>query len=236
MKNVTYNIQNILKSLEKYNEMDLLIRSENKEFDITFANKYNPHLLGLPYINERKNLNGIKLYNYIFDNNLSDQEIFNRVEKNHGKIMKENIINRVETFPEFLKNLEEGIIVEKTLDSKMNVNYLIIQNKDEEFYHLGILSGSNGALLVDFDNIEDKREKDILKTYFIEPNKEYFKDSNIAELIKSIERYDEKEKKYVPFSFDEVKNEKLLKQFYLEKEEDFSIPKKLKINSKEFER
>ena len=54
MKNVTYNIQNILKSLEKYNEMDLLIRSETKEFDITFANKYNPHLLGLPYINERK--------------------------------------------------------------------------------------------------------------------------------------------------------------------------------------
>ena len=236
MKNVTYNIQNILKSLEKYNEMDLLIQSETKEFDITFANKYNPYLLGLPYINERKNLNGIKLYNYIFDNNLSDQEIFNRVEKNHGKIMKENIINRVETFPEFLKNLEEGIIVEKTLDSKMNVNYLIIQNKDDEFYHLGILSGSNGALLVDFDNIEDKREKDILKTYFIEPNKEYFKDSNIAELIKSIERYDEKEKRYIPFSFDEVKNEKLLKQFYLEKEEDFSIPKKLKINSKEFER
>ena len=118
----------------------------------------------------------------------------------------------------------------------MNVNYLIIQNKDDEFYHLGILSGSNGALLVDFDNIEDKREKDILKTYFIEPNKEYFKDSNIAELIKSIERYDEKEKRYIPFSFDEVKNKKLLKQFYLEKEEDFSIPKKLKINSKEFER
>ena len=157
MKNKTYNIQNTLKFLEKYNEMNLLIQSEAKEFDIIFANKYNPHLLGLPYINERKNLNGIKLYNYIFDNNLSDQEIFNRVEKNHGKIMKENIINRVETFPEFLKNLEEGIIVEKTLDSKMNVNYLIIQNKDDEFYHLWILIGSNGALLVDFENIEDKR-------------------------------------------------------------------------------
>ena len=26
----------------------------------------------------------------------------------------------------------------------MNVNYLIIQNKDNNFYHLGILSGSNG--------------------------------------------------------------------------------------------
>ena len=46
----------------------------------------------------------------------------------------------------FFKNLEEGIIVEKTLATKMNVNYLIIQNKDNNFYHLGILSGSNGAL------------------------------------------------------------------------------------------
>jgi len=32
-----------------------------------------------------------------------------------------------------LKNLEEGIIVEKTLDTKMNVNYLIIQNKNNNF-------------------------------------------------------------------------------------------------------
>ena len=236
MKNITYNIQNTLKSLEKYNEMNLLIQSETKDFDIIFANKYNSHLLGLSYITERKDMNGIKLYNYIFDNNLSDQEILNRVEQNYGPGKRKDISNRIETFPEFLKNLEEGIIVEKTLDTKMNVNYLIIQNKDDEFYHLGILSGSNGALLVDFENVEDKREKDFLKTYFVEPNKEYFKGTDIAEPIKSIERYDEKEKIYVPFSFDKEKNEKLLKEFHLEKEEDFSIPKKLKINNKEFER
>ena len=50
MKDRTYNMQNTLKSLEKYNEMNLLIQSETKDFDITFANKYNPHLLGLSYI------------------------------------------------------------------------------------------------------------------------------------------------------------------------------------------
>ena len=219
MKNKTYNIQNTLKFLEKYNEMNLLIQSEAKEFDIIFANKYNPHLLGLPYITERKDMNGIKLYNYIFENNLSDQEILNRIEKNHGTDMKENVINRIETFPDFLKNLENGIIVEKTLATKMNVNYLIIQNKDDEFYHLGILSGSNGALLVDFENVEDKREKDLLKTYFVESNKEYFKGSNIAEIVKSIEKYDEKEKEYVPFSFDDEKNKSLLKKYYSDKKE-----------------
>ena len=164
------------------------------------------------------------------------KKFLSRVEQNYGPGKRKDISIRIETFPEFLKNLEEGIIVEKTLDTKMNVNYLIIQNKDNEFYHLGILSGSNGALLVDFENVEDKREKDFLKTYFVEPNKEYFKGTDIAEPIKSIERYDEKEKIYVPFSFDKEKNEKLLKEFHLEKEEDFSIPKKLKINNKEFKR
>ena len=222
MKNKTYNIQNTLKSLEKYNEMNLLIQSETKDFDITFANKYNPHLLGLSYITERKDMNGMKLYNYIFENNLSDQEILNRIEKSHGKVMKENVVNRIKTFPNFLRNLENGIIVEKTLATKMNVNYLIIQNKDNNFYHLGILSGSNGALLVDFDNIDDKREKDFLKTYFVEPNNEYFKNSNIVELVRSIERYDEKEKIYVPFSFDEEKNKKLLEEFYIKKKANYN--------------
>lgn len=236
MKNKTYNIQNTLKSLEKYNGMNLLIRSQTKEFDIIFANKYNPHLLGLSYITERKNMNGIKLYNYIFDNNLSDQEILNKIEKFHGSSMKENVIKRIKTFPDFLNNLENGVIVEKTLQTKMNVNYLIIQNKDNDFYHLGILSGTNGALLTNFQNVEDEREKDLLKTYFVEPNKEYFKDSNIVELVKSIERYDEKEMMYIPFSFDKAKNEKLLKQFYAEKDDDFSIPMKKKSNNKGMER
>ena len=236
-KEKTYKVQELFEWYKKFENMDIKIQGNTKEFDIEIRDKYLPHLLGLQYINSNNNIiKGKRLYSYIKDNNLSDQEILNRVEQNYGPGKRKDISNRIETFPEFLKNLEEGIIVEKTLDTKMNVNYLIIQNKDDEFYHLGILSGSNGALLVDFENIEDKREKDFLKTYFVESNKEYFKDSNIAELIKSIERYDEKEKMYVPFSFDKEKNEKLLKQFYSEKEEDFSIPKKLKINNKEFER
>ena len=236
-KERTYKVQEILNWYKKFENIDIKIQGNTKEFDIEIRDKYLPHLLGLQYINSNdSNIRGKRLYSYIKDNNLSDQEILSRVEQNYGPRKRRDIYNRIETFPDFLKNLEEGIIVEKTLDTKMNVNYLIIQEKNEEFYHLGILSGSNGALLVDFDNINDKREKDILKTYFVRGDKEYFKGTDIAELIKSIERYDEKEKMYVPFSFDEEKNEKLLKQFYLEKEEDFSIPKKLKINNKEFER
>ena len=219
-KERTYKVQEILNWYKKFENIDIKIQGNTKEFDIEIRDKYLPHLLGLQYINSNdSNIRGKRLYSYIKDNNLSDQEILSRVEQNYGPRKRRDIYNRIETFPDFLKNLEEGIIVEKTLDTKMNVNYLIIQNKDEEFYHLGILSGSNGALLVEFENIEDKREKDFLKTYFVEANKDYFKDTSIVEQIKSIERYDEKEKEYMPFSFDDEKNKSLLKEYYSEKKE-----------------
>ena len=219
-KEKTYKVQEILNWYKKFENIDIKIQGNTKEFDIEIRDKYLPHLLGLQYINSNdSNIRGKKLYSYIKDNNLSDQEILSRVEQNYGPRKRRDIYNRIETFPDFLKNLEEGIIVEKTLDTKMNVNYLIIQNKDDEFYHLGILSGSNGALLVEFENIEDKREKDFLKTYFVEANKDYFKDTSIVEQIKSIERYDEKEKEYMPFSFDDEKNKSLLKEYYSKKKE-----------------
>ena len=219
-KERTYKVQEILNWYKKFENIDIKIQGNTKEFDIEICDKYLPHLLGLQYINSNdSNIRGKRLYSYIKDNNLSDQEILSRVEQNYGPGKRRDIYNRIETFPDFLKNLEEGIIVEKTLDTKMNVNYLIIQNKDDEFYHLGILSGSNGALLVEFENIEDKREKDFLKTYFVEANKDYFKDTSIVEQIKSIERYDEKEKEYIPFSFDDEKNKSLLKEYYSEKKE-----------------
>ena len=219
-KERTYKVQEILNWYKKFENIDIKIQGNTKEFDIEIRDKYLPHLLGLQYINSNdSNIRGKKLYSYIKDNNLSDQEILSRIEQNYGPGKRRDIYNRIETFPDFLKNLEEGIIVEKTLDTKMNVNYLIIQNKDDEFYHLGILSGSNGALLVEFENIEDKREKDFLKTYFVEANKDYFKDTSIVEQIKSIERYDEKEKEYMPFSFDDEKNKSLLKEYYSKKKE-----------------
>ena len=219
-KERTYKVQEILNWYKKFENIDIKIQGNTKEFDIEIRDKYLPHLLGLQYINSNdSNIRGKRLYSYIKDNNLSDQEILSRVEQNYGPGKRRDIYNRIETFPDFLKNLEEGIIVEKTLDTKMNVNYLIIQNKDDEFYHLGILSGSNGALLVEFENIEDTREKDFLKTYFVEANKDYFKDTSIVEQIKSIERYDEKEKEYIPFSFDDEKNKSLLKEYYSEKKE-----------------
>ena len=133
-KEKTYKVQDLFEWYKKFENMDIKIQGNTKEFDIEIRDKYLPHLLGLQYINSNNNIvKGKRLYSYIKDNNLSDQEILNRVEQNYGPGKRKDISNRIETFPEFLKNLEEGIIVEKTLDTKMNVNYLIIQNKDDEF-------------------------------------------------------------------------------------------------------
>ena len=133
-KEKTYKVQELFEWYKKFENMDIKIQGNTKEFDIEIRDKYLPHLLGLQYINSNNNIiKGKRLYSYIKDNNLSDQEILNRVEQNYGPGKRKDISNRIETFPEFLKNLEEGIIVEKTLDTKMNVNYLIIQNKDDEF-------------------------------------------------------------------------------------------------------
>ena len=133
-KEKTYKVQELFEWYKKFEHIDIKIQGNTKEFDIEIRDKYLPHLLGLQYINSNDNsIKGKRLYSYIKDNNLSDQEILNRVEQNYGPGKRKDISNRIETFPEFLKNLEEGIIVEKTLDTKMNVNYLIIQNKDDEF-------------------------------------------------------------------------------------------------------
>ena len=220
-KEKTYKVQEIFDWYKKFENIEVKIKGITKEFDIEIRDRYLPHLLGLQYINSNNNSNikGKRLYSYIKDNNLSDEEILKRVETNYSSKVKEEVSKRIETFQNFLKNLENGIIVEKTLPTKMNVNYLIIQNKNNNFYHLGILSGDNGAILVDFESIEEKKEKNFLKTYFVRGDKEYFKNSNTIETIKSIERYDEKEKIYVPFSFDSEKNQKLLKEYYSEKKE-----------------
>ena len=220
-KEKTYKVQEIFDWYKKFENIEVKIKGITKEFDIEIRDRYLPHLLGLQYINSNNNSNikGKRLYSYIKDNNLSDEEILKRVETNYSSKVKEEVSKRIETFQNFLKNLENGIIVEKTLPTKMNVNYLIIQNKNNNFYHLGILSGDNGAILVDFESIEEKKEKDFLKTYFVEANKDYFKDTSIVEQIKSIERYDEKEKEYIPFSFDDEKNKSSLKEYYSEKKE-----------------
>ena len=159
----------------------------------------------------------------VFDNNLSDQEILNIVEKNDNSKyhdQKDNVEKRINTFEMFMKNLEKGIVVEKTLPTQMIVNYLIIQTKEGNYHHLGILSGDNGALLESYDNLE-KDIKDIMKTYFVEDNKDYYNKSKIFENITNISYYNEQQEEYLPFSFDIEKQSKLDEVAKIDKNYDY---------------
>ena len=223
MNNKTYKVQSILKEFGKYN-MNLLIETKSKNFEINFKKNTIPHLLGLQYTNtEKEQKRGWELIKMVFDNNLSDQEILNIVEKNDNSKyhdQKDNVEKRINTFEMFMKNLEKGIVVEKTLPTQMIVNYLIIQTKEGNYHHLGILSGDNGALLESYDNLE-KDIKDIMKTYFVEDNKDYYNKSKIFENITNISYYNEQQEEYLPFSFDIEKQSKLDEVAKIDKNYDY---------------
>ena len=221
MNNKTYKVQSILKEFGKYN-MNLLIETKNKNFEINFNKYVIPHLLGLQYMGEKK-LKGYECLRMIKRYNLSDQEILNIVEKNDNSKyhnQRDSVEKRINTFEEFMKNLEKGILVEKDLEKKIDLNYFLIQNKEKEIMHLGIMSSDNGALLVEYDTI-DKKEKDILKTYFLRYDNNYYKNTNIFEKVKSIKVFNEQQEEYLPFSFDTEKQAKLDEVAKIDKNYDY---------------
>lgn len=55
LKEKTYKVQEIFDWYKKFENIDIKIQGNTKEFDIEIRNKYLPHLLGLQYINSNKN-------------------------------------------------------------------------------------------------------------------------------------------------------------------------------------
>ncbi|WP_064613470.1 PBECR4 domain-containing protein [Streptobacillus moniliformis] len=211
----TYKVQEILNKMKKLNNIDLIIKGEIKEFDIRLGIENIPHLLGLQYMNQNRvrPMDKIKL---IINNNLSDEDILDKIYILNGTKKMINVKNRINTFDEFMNNLEKGFIVEKTLESKMNVNYLIVQSNENDYYHLGIFSSDNGTLLLEFDELN--KDKSFIKTYFVEDSMKYFDKTNIIEEIQGISRYSEDLEEYIPFSFNEEKNRALLEEYKVNRE------------------
>ena len=236
MAEKTYRVQEIFKWFNQFEKMDIKIQGKSKEFDIEMSNKYLPHLLGLHYINKNPmNISSKILYNYIKENNISDEEIVELVQINNPN-KKKNVENRIESFKLFLEKLDKGYIVEQThKDTKIKSNYLIIQLNNEMVMHLGIKKNEIIDSIESFDIIPKKNS--YLETYFLQKNSNYYEKSHIFESIISIEKYDEQTKKYIPFSFDEEKNKKLLEEYYSktkEKEKTINNYSKKYPDRKEF--
>ena len=215
MEEKTYKAQEIMKWFKQFDNKNILIKGKTIELDIEILQRGCPHLLGLQYINENKDeIKGIRLMNYVINNNLSDQEILKSVKENHP-IRFESVKSRIETFRYFMENLENGIIVENTHpNTKINVENFIIQFKSEnrknEVLHLGINRGIYYDEFI-FDETEYNFNKR-LETYIKEHDNRYYDKTRLYEKIEGI--YLVEEEKTRLFSFDEEKDKKYLEEEY----------------------
>lgn len=240
---MAHKVQKIFERFKQFNKIDIKIQGETKEFDIELGNKYLPHLLGLQYMNDSSSsIRGYALYKYIEKNNFSDKEILEKV-KNNNPHMEEAVKNRIETFQEFMENIENAFIVERSIpDSKTNIksNYFIVQSKGNDFLHLGIKQENIGSFISEFD-ITPKKDS-WLETYFSRNNITYFQDSKIIEEIKGLYKYNEDKQEFEKFAFTgkEIKYEKENNlenvSTKIREKKKVLIPKKIKNNDRDNER
>ena len=240
---MAHKVQKIFEWFKQFNKIDIKIQGNTKEFDIELGNKYLPHLLGLQYMNDSSSsIRGYALYKYIEKNNFSDKEILEKV-KNNNPHMEEAVKNRIETFQEFMENIENAFIVERSIpDSKTNIksNYFIVQSKGNDFLHLGIKQENIGSFISEFD-ITPKKDS-WLETYFSRNNITYFQDSKIIEEIKGLYKYNEDKQEFEKFAFTgkEIKYEKENNlenvSTKIREKKKVLIPKKIKNNDRDNER
>lgn len=196
MKNKTYKVQEMFQWFSQFNGKQIRIQGETKIFDIELNESTLPHLLGIHYVNKNYRDNkAMEVYRHIQEKNLSDQEIYRKIEKNNPDKLK-SVKQRINTLQKFLENIEKGYIVEQT-KPKTNIksNYLVIRSEDNTFFHLGI----------------HQSKSTYLETYFVQNNMNYFEDSQIIESIIGLYQYNEKTLSFEPFSFHQ-------KEHILEKE------------------
>ena len=170
-------VQEIIKWWNKFNNMNIKISGIKKEFYLSLSKQILPHLLGLHYINSNKeSLKGIRLYNHIKKNRISDRELYSLIQK-HNPDYLDNVRDRITNFKAFMENLEKGRIVEMTnSNTRIKSNYLIVQTEDNYIMQLGV---------------KDIGYEDVFETFFIRQDNDYFKNTSLNEPIISIERYNE---------------------------------------------
>lgn len=188
-------IQDILNWYNEYNDTDLVIKTQTKNFYININNRQLPHLLGLQYATEMS-LRGYRLYD--FAKTKTDEEIYDLISENHPDMLK-SVQERVDTFKYFMEHLEKGIVYQN-MKSSSNIksDEFIIETKNHRIMHLGLIDIGGESVFNNFE-IENAEIRN-LETYFSRKDERYFQNSPIREKIISIERYTE-DGSLEPFSF-----------------------------------
>lgn len=188
------DIQKILKWYKQYDNMDIVIKTASKEFNININQNSLPHLLGLHYITKEK-MPGKALLNML--RGKRDEEIYNSIIKNNS-YQYINVVNRVQQFEGFMKNLENAELYNQAHNnSKIKSEYLFVKLDNGQYVHLGIG--------------RDRADTDYFETFIVGANDNYIKNSTFKEKVETIERYENAE--LIPFSFDENKNNQLMNEY-----------------------
>lgn len=180
------NIQNIFDWYNNFNNKTINIIGLEKDFTIDIDNKNLAHLLGLQYINSTGSIKGRRLYNFIKNSNLSDEQIYQRIASTNPNKLS-SVRDRVDNIVGFLKNLHNAKIYEMTnVNSRIKSKFLGVDINDANIRMLGIAS-------TDYE--------DYLETFLVRTDNLYFRNSQIEDPVISITEIllDGKEKL---FSFD----------------------------------
>ncbi|WP_339009538.1 PBECR4 domain-containing protein [Fusobacterium animalis] len=216
-----FKAKETIKWYEQFDNTNLIIKNNFKDINIKILKDNLPHLLGLHYMYSGNKIPPARVIaEEIKAKNISDEEIFKNVKKHNFNMLK-SVKNRVRTFKEFLENFENGIILENTKeDTNINSTLFVIKTKEKKIMHLGIKEISGVIMLENYSEMNQKEMRGIFETYFLRNNDKFTQNSKIHESITEISRYDEKLKEYLPFSFDNQRNQELLKKYYLKKKEN----------------
>lgn len=192
-RNNENEIQEIMKWWSVHSQKIINIESKNHSFDLKVLKTRLPHLLGVHYIKENpEEITGIDLMNEIYDKNLKNKEIFEKVLKKSNEKTLENVKNRIYNFKNFMENLENAEIVQNVSQNMKNIkHFIILPHKNNKYFMLGI--GNNG-------------KEDYVGTFILD-NDRYFRGSK-KEKVEKVYRYKHsKSKEKIAFSFDNKKLE-----------------------------
>ena len=216
---MSYKVYETLKYFEENDCKRINIKAKSIEFEVLFDKYALPHLLGLHYqykqVNKKGNIayvtkdnliiGGHKIYNKVIAEETPDEEIYEKIRENNPSYLSA-VKNRIESFTDFMKNLDKGYVVENVKVDNLGgkVNYFVVEDDEGNYNHLGIKT-ENGVDIIEGYNENTSK----LITYFKRSDTEYFQGTRIQEDITKIEVYDRERECYIPFSFDKEKNEKL---------------------------
>ena len=205
-------IKEIYNWYKEFNNKEIVIQTENKNLEIKITNTALPHLLGIHYIGVKNKIPVRELIHKI--KTLHDEDIFKEIFINNPNTIS-SVKNRINNFEEFMKNLENAILVENTYDSTLKSQHFFIQTKENKILHLGLIDAGYSDIPVEFDVIDKK----YLETFIQEKTNKRYKDTQIVEHVKNIYEYVNDELKY--FSFDTEKQAKLDEVAKIDKNYDY---------------